>query len=108
MRFHFFICVILVSIMSLSSQARMIEKENNFVIKSKELSVELEVDGGTVHVQPSQDKRDCFISMIYPRDKCDIDIRFNEGQPLYFRFINAEVPVPEDHEVIVQGEVDDG
>ena len=78
MRFQSVLLVLLVVLFSIPIQARMVEKEDSFIIKGETLSVELEVDGGTVHVRPSHDRRDCLISMVYPREKCDIDIRYND------------------------------
>ncbi|MBN1482437.1 hypothetical protein EH223_10390 [candidate division KSB1 bacterium] len=62
----------------LVGQAQSVEKEDIFAIKGENLSIELEVDGGIIEVRPSNDKRDCIITTKYRRDKCDVDIRYND------------------------------
>ena len=78
MRFQTALILFFIVLFSIPMYARMVEKEESFTIKAKTLSIELEVDGGEVEVRPSNDKRDCFINMIYPRDKCDVSIRYND------------------------------
>jgi len=60
--------------------ARMVEQEETFVIKDQTLSIDLEVEGGIIEVKPSNDRRDCFVFMSYPSEKCDVRIRYNQSR----------------------------
>ncbi|MBN1561982.1 hypothetical protein JW998_17145 [candidate division KSB1 bacterium] len=70
--------IFLIALFSLAAYAETVEKEERFVIKGESLSIEVDVDGGTLDVRPSQDERLCFIHMTYPREKCAADIRYND------------------------------
>lgn len=80
MRFPIIIFVVLVLAFTFRLDARMVEKEDSFKINGDALSIELEVDGGEVEVRPSGDRRDCIITMRYPREKCDVSIRYNDNR----------------------------
>jgi hypothetical protein len=77
MRLHALFIIVTITLCSMTA-AETVEKEERFVIKGESLSIELDIDGGTLDVRPSQDERVCFINMTYPREKCDADIRYND------------------------------
>lgn len=96
MRFHIFLAILLF-VFTLQLDARMIEKEDSFTIKGEQLSIELEVDGGEVEVRPSGDKRECKINMSYPRDKCDVQIRYNENRGQLDIIVDNDWDLDSDH-----------
>ena len=78
MRVRHIFLIILASSLILPAFARMVEKEENFDIRSETLSIEIDVDGAELEVKPSNDRNDCLIYMRYPSEKCDVSIRYNE------------------------------
>lgn len=96
MRFQFFTIVILL-FLAFQVDARMVEKEDSFRIDGDELSIELEVDGGQVQVLPSGSKRECLITMRYPREKCDVSIRYNEKRGQLDIVIDNDWDMDNDH-----------
>ncbi len=52
--------------------------EDTYTIKSEKLSIDIEVDGGTIQVVPSNDRRDCRVLVSYMKNKTDVDLRFNQ------------------------------
>ena len=52
--------------------------EDTYVIKSDALSLDIDMDGGTIQVVPSNDRRDCRVLVSYSRNKTDVDLRFNQ------------------------------
>ncbi|MBN1465047.1 hypothetical protein JXA02_04750 [candidate division KSB1 bacterium] len=78
MKVHYLFLLSMLAFSSLPADAKTVEKEERFLIKGKSLSIELDMDGGTLQVRPSHDEQVCFINITYPREKCDVDIRYND------------------------------
>lgn len=80
MRFHILVMAVFFMAFVIQAEARMLEKEDRFTIKGDALSIELDVDGGEVEVRPSDDQKECIVTMRYPSEKCDVSIRYNENR----------------------------
>lgn len=75
-----FFVVILFSFLCLTSNARTVEYDDTFSIKGEKLTIDLDVDGGEIEVKRSNHKHDCIVSMEYPKDRCDAEVKYNESR----------------------------
>ncbi len=72
------LCVIICRAMIGTLFAGTSTQEERFVIRGEKLSVEIDADGGRLHMLPSNDDKECRLSLSYPKEKCSVDIRYNE------------------------------
>lgn len=72
------LCMALLLMLTVGAFSEVVTQEENFTIKTDRLSIDLAVDGGSIHVIPSKDARECRVSMNYPKNKCSVDVRYNE------------------------------
>lgn len=63
---------------SMPLYARMVEDEQSFRIRQQALSIDVQIDGGEFIVVPSNHSRTCKVTMTYPKEKCTVDVRYNE------------------------------
>ncbi len=96
MRFQI-MTITLLLFLAFQADARMVDKEDSFRIDGDRLSIELKVDGGKIEMRPSGSRRDCVINMTYPRDKCDVSIRYNEKRGQLDIIVDNDWDMDEDH-----------
>jgi hypothetical protein len=72
------VCAALLLALTTGAFSKVVTQEEKFTIKAEKLSIDLAIDGGSIHVLPSKDERECRISMNYPKDKCSVDVRYND------------------------------
>ena len=77
--FVFCIAAFLIAI-SPQGQSQTDSIEETFVIRNDEFSIDLEMDGGTITVVPSNDRRECRVLVSYPKNKTDVDVRYNQNR----------------------------
>jgi hypothetical protein len=78
MKVYLCVSIALLLILTTGAFSKVVTQEEKFIIKSDKLSIDLAVDGGSIHVLPSKDDRECRVSMNYPKDKCSVDVRYND------------------------------
>jgi len=72
--------IMLLLFISLPLCARMVEEEKVITIYQKSLSIDVEIDGGELIVLQSNNRRDCYIAISYPKEKCTVKVRYNKNR----------------------------
>lgn len=69
---------------------RLVELEKSYEIDSKQIRVNLDIDGAELDVSKSRDPNVCYVHFEYPEDRCEVEAKFNKTREYLEIFIDHQ------------------